>query len=282
MTSITLPSDAMNKIVEFLDAKSFAKMAQVNKTWQRIAYQTEYWMHASWKIKKSGALLVTQTVPKDARHIGEKHEMCFIKWLAKQVKTPTNLPKSLVHTTDFEKLIVAAKVVWKELGKPCSIVNHHYVRDVLRFPLPSDLPMHERKRISLRIVEEPRKSDLKNAYAVWIDGQIEEMMYDLLVGYDLITRFPAGMYESDPLMKLIRDFAKLDADRDTYIKEHQRKICTMYQASSLRLKKYSSKEFDANEKWFREKNEEVWVAAGFSWTASAAAGGCGAAASTST
>lgn len=112
-----LPSDLMPLIMSYWDPKDRAKMAMVNKAWNRCIYRNEIWGTDRWN-PNPGTIGIFLHLPHDARHIGSPYKACFFHWLDNQRIILVKPVREYYH-------------YWKQKGCPCLYIHHHRFEDTL-------------------------------------------------------------------------------------------------------------------------------------------------------
>jgi len=112
-----ISSDIMPILVEFLDRKDRAKMAMINKAWNRCLYRNNIWGEDRW-MPQAGTIGSVLHLPKGARHIGTPYKACFFYWL------------------DNQRFVLSKSISeyyrdWKQIGSPCIYIQHHQFEDTL-------------------------------------------------------------------------------------------------------------------------------------------------------
>jgi hypothetical protein len=259
MAPLLLPSAAMDSILSYCDTTDLARLAQINKTWQRIVYRKSVWEPQN--IEYCHTDLMLPTPPRGARHIGGQTHICFNRWLTGCIHNNILshvLPAYIHHTEDPKKYMERAYKFWTEHGKPCFILQHHHVCDVLIAPLPKGMSRAERTRILYQLVK-ARKSVSKNAYATYLLTQI---------AYNhTFPELPVPLLEADatPLARLRHATLKLAQDRAAQINAFNAALQATYTHSAQLLTAHGFAEFEANDTWFRGGRDAAWSAAGFSY-----------------
>ncbi len=260
MTSLLLPSVAMDAILSFCDATDLARLAQVNKTWQRIVYRKSVWEPKN--IEYCHVELMLPTPPRGARHIGAQTQICFNRWLCGCTHSNIRshvLPEYIHHTEDPKKYMERAYRFWKDHGRPCYIREHHHISDVLIAPLPKGLSRSDRMRILFQLVK-TRKSVSKNAYATYL---LIQMAY----GHPITLPPPASDLEADatPMARLLHATEKQAHDRAVLINSLYSTLQTVYTRSAQLLTAHGFAELETNDAWFAANRDAAWSTAGFSY-----------------
>ena len=259
MTSLALPSAAMDSILSFCDATGLARLAQVNKTWQRIVYRKSIWEPKN--VVYCHADLMLPMPPRDARHIGCQTQICFGRWLAGCISSNIRshvLPVYIQHTKDPKKFMERAYKFWVERGKPCYIIEHHHACDVLIAPLPKDLNRSDRMRILFQLVK-TRKSVSKNAYATYL---LTQMAYSHTIDEPAVPDLDA---DTTPIARLKHTTLKQAHDRAVHINASQAALKAIYTRCVQLLTAHGFAELETNDAWFAGSRDTAWSAAGFSY-----------------
>ena len=265
-SELILPAPAMEAVLSFLDARDLATMAQTCRTWQRIVYRKSVWVEKNISYCIDLTLIHT-SVPPHARHIGSPTETCFLYWLQdKRARLifENPFPISIEQITDPAKYIKVAHTYWKRHGRPCALVDHHRLQDLLRFSLPREFTKSEKQRILHRLIA-PTESTPHNVYCHYLERLNHEISKPLVLS-------PIS-FEPDPTNPLHR--YKVAADkflraRFDAVNSAVAARCTKNQASFTALARHGHAEFELNDTWFRKERNGVWSAAGFSYKKSTA------------
>lgn len=259
MASLLLPSAAMDTILSFCDASDLALLAQGNKTWQRIVYRKSVWEPKN--IEYCHIDLMLPTPPRGARHIGGQTQICFSRWLTGCAHSHSRcnvLPEYIHHTEDPKKFMERAHNFWEERGKPCYILQHHHVCDVLIAPLPKGMSRSDRMRILYQLVK-TRKSASKNAYATYL---LIQMSHNFAIAEPSV---PALEADATPLAQLRYATVKLTHDRTEHINTFFRRIQDIYARSAQLITAHGFAELETNDTWFTGSRDAAWGLAGFSY-----------------
>ncbi len=256
---ITLPGAAMRHIADFLDPVGKAKMAQTSRAWRTIAYRPSAWEKHLWVIPPhmSGPDVWLDSIPSNARHIGEPTKLCFVHWAHQVLARKVSIPRQINYHTDAKQQLKALYVHWSENGRPCIHINHHQWTDVFRGRawLP-ELSATDTQRIVRRLLRpfDPRSSS--NSYAKWIKMNVKA-----------ILPFPhreinlAEDVRSSVLKSIMEKIHKKEAALRTVLGERWTAMIEALNAASAALARIGVETFEHNERAC--KKDDVWDAAAF-------------------
>jgi hypothetical protein len=248
MTTLTLPTPAMELITSYLDSKDLATMAQVNTSWKTLVYRNSTWKKHLWKPKTGSETLWYTNIPTLARHCGAPRKDCFLSW----AKT-TLADSSLGLKPD------ALFMRWKSLGKPCVHLTHHHMWDVCKAtPQLKTMPASESTYYSYRLISVFTKPGL-NDYIAYLMREV-----------DLLTKehyFVLTMMTSDYLrdLRLLCHKAKQDeyAEIAKLVLERRKVL----EACVRALQSHGVVEFDTNDSYVKNNLEKAYSLAAFSMPA---------------
>ena len=256
---ITLPGAAMRQIADFLDPVGKAKMAQTSRAWRTIAYRPIAWEKHLWVTAphSSGPDVWLDSIPTNARHIGEPTKLCFVHWAHQVLARKVSVPRQINYHTDAKQQLKALYAHWSENGRPCIHTNHHQWTDVFRGRawLP-DLGEADVQRIVQRLLRPYDPRATSNSYAKWITMQVKAILPFPHREMDLSVDV-----RSVALTSIMQKIHQKEAALTTVLSERWTTMIVALNAASTALARVSKTSFEHNE---REcKKDEIWDAAAF-------------------
>jgi len=242
-----ISSDVMPIIVEFLDMKDRAKMAMVNKAWNRCMYRSNVWKHDKWTPAAAmfGSVL---HLPLEARHIGSPYKACFFHWLDMQRS---------VHTASIKKCYQH----WKKIGSPCLYIQHHYFEDTVIASKQYKALSEKDKQYFFYRCTIPNLSR-ENAYSAYLRSLIEEFQY-IRMNLDRPIIHPivkSGDVYNNLYATSLQIIHKYKDDIYKYAKEYE----YMLKSCNEALVKRGHHQWILNEAAFAKDSVKVWDSVAFS------------------
>jgi hypothetical protein len=210
-----IPSDVMPIILSYWDMKDRAKMAQINKAWNKCMYRTSIWEGMRWT-PAPGTIGRVLHLPETARHIGSPYKACFFHWLENQRITQS-------------KPIHKYYQYWKKKGYPCLYIQHHIFEDtIIASKQYKALSIPDQQYLFYRFTQNEKSIRGCKGYVDYIEFLLQEFQYirmnmsriilPVATGNDLASRF---QYES------LRIIQKNQEETYEYVKncEHKLRSC---------------------------------------------------------
>lgn len=257
---MALPSVIMDKLLAYFDAADLARLAQLNKAWRLIVYRKSVWGSKYWSLKNESGVLLPN-VPKDARHYGSPHSICFITWLNKGPELPTRI----LHVSDGLKFIDAAKKYWYLRKCPCVIHDHHEPTDLLAMKFPKSVPTCERKRVLARLVRPSTRRITVDAhdYIKYLEHTVGSSKAALWGQSYGITPNPLEKDSADPLIHYRYETQSMLFNRSATMTFYKERIYTAYASSIAALRTHGLREFEMNDAAFEKDRESMWTHTAF-------------------
>lgn len=257
---MALPSVIMDKLFMYFDACDLARLAQLNKAWRSIVYRQSVWVGRYWSLKNESGVLLP-SVPRDARHCGTPHTICFATWLSSSPELPTRI----LHVSDSLKFIEAAKKYWYMRKCPCVIHDHHEPTDLLVMKIPKSLSLCEKKRILARLIRPSIRRTTRDAhdyikYLEHLIGSSKAVLWDRSYG---ITPNPLEKDSPDPLIRFRYETQNMLFDRFKAVVSYKEHIYDAYASSITALRRHGLREFEMNDVVFEKDSEAIWTNAAF-------------------
>ncbi len=245
MSTLTLPTPAMELITSYLDSRDLGTMAQVNTSWKTLVYRTSTWKKFLWKPKTGSETLWHTNMPTLARHYGSPTKDCFLSWA-----------KATLSDSSLDLKPDALYMRWKSIGKPCVHLTHHHMWDVCRAtPQLKAMPATESTYYSYRLVSVFTKPGL-NDYIAYL---MREM--------DMLTKeyyFILSMMTSDYLRDLRLLCHKAKQDEYTEIVKLVESRKAIYEACIRKLQSHGVVEFETNDRYVKNNLEKAYSLVAFS------------------
>jgi len=251
----SLPNVLINKIVEYLDPKGLAIVAQVSKELRTLVYRPSIWKELYWVPLRREFFYTTGHLPSNARHIGEPTELCFLAWACYKLKPDDerfmeHLPREIIHMSSTKQFMNVLKDYWNSNHKPCIHTHHHLWRDVLKNRSHlNDLTQDEVSRIYYRLVSYPGTHDSTNQYRYWLETQL-----NLLRSHEIMPFLPMDELDSEKdILHILNKKNALQkrARRIAYLKLREH-IKQKYYDSYTALARIGCREFATNESLVRK------------------------------
>jgi hypothetical protein len=256
---ISLPGAAMRHISDFLDPIGKAKMAQTSRAWRTIAYRPSTWEKHLWVIAphNSGPDVWLDSIPTNARHIGEPTKLCFVHWAHQVLARKVSVPRQINYHTDAKLQLKALYTYWCENGRPCIHINHHLWTDVFRGRawLP-DLSPADTQRIMQRLIRPYDPRSLTNAYAKWVKMQVKAILPFPHREIDLSTDVRSAV-----LTSIMQKIHQKETALKTVLGERWTAMITALNAAGTALTRISSETFEHNERECMK--DAIWDAVAF-------------------
>lgn len=245
-----LPNVLIKKIVDCLDPKGLAIVAQVSKELRTLVYRPSVWNELYWVPLRQEFFYATGHLPSNARHIGEPTELCFLAWASYKLKPDNehymeNLPREIIHMSNTKQFMTVLKDYWNANHRPCIHTRHHLWRDVLKHRSHlNDLTHDEVSRIYYRLVSNPTPHDSTNQYRYWLETQLR-----LLGSYEIMPILPVEQQDKDnDILQILtsKHASQKRARRIAYLKVREH-IKQKYYDSYTSLARIGCREFATNE-----------------------------------
>jgi hypothetical protein len=242
-----ISSDIMPIIVEFLDMKDRAKMAMVNKAWNRCMYRSSIWKNNVWTPAHATVGAVVQ-LSLEARHIGTPCKTCFFHWLDNQRSVrAVSVKKCYQH--------------WKKIGSPCLYIHHHYFEDTVIASKQYKALSEKDKQYFFYRCTIPKPSR-ENAYSAYLRSLIEEFQH-IRMNLDRSILPPiiksADVY-NDLYTASMQTICKHNDDVYKYVKEYE----YMLKSCNEALVKRGHHQWILNEAAFIKDPVKIWDSVAFS------------------
>ena len=270
-----LNADVMHLLLEYFDAQTWAKLAQVCTTWKALAYRPTVWQALEWKPRPGYEDLFLQKVPANARHIGEPTTLCFHAWANTTLFQEEfhRIPKQIVYETDPANKHSALERYWKTHRKPCVHAHHHVWTDVLRARGHiQTMTKPELQRLYFRIVDDPTPPTCEtNPYRLFLLHQSQDCGNSVFLQWtcplahgNAHTTAHPKVWETDIVQnlraKVVEEKCKL---KDLGVKHRQASMQT-YEQSMYALRTYTSNHFNNNAHQYKRRSKEMLDAVAFS------------------
>jgi len=254
---ITLPATAMRHIADFLDPAGRAKMAQTSRAWRTIAYRPSAWEKHLWTPMAMGPDVWLDTIPSNARHIGEPTKLCFVYWAHQVLARKVALPRQINYHTDAKQQLIALYNYWSTNGRPCIHKNHHQWADVFRGRawLP-DLSEADTHRLIQRVMRVYDTKSPANPYAKWIAMQVKTPLSFPHREIDLSVDVRSSVLKS-----IMEKIHQKETALEAVLTERWTAMITALNAAGTALARVSMTAFEHNERDC--KKDDVWDAAAF-------------------
>jgi hypothetical protein len=255
MSSLT--PDILSSVLQYLNADDLARLAQTNKAWQTYVYRSSLWNTRTWSMSptKTQHFFEDGGFPSDARHSGVPTQHCFATW-AQHVQHHTDtLPRVIAQEQDAERYMRMLRKYWESNKRPCVVACHHRWYDVVHGRnLIADLPVSEQERMRYRLIQYPH-SDTMNPYAAWLTARAAEMQrWDIhRARTQLMPVDPAA----DPCTVLRLKWHNVLVKRRQRIDSLVNALYERYTASAASLNRRGKMLFDANDRLYKVKREEI-------------------------
>jgi hypothetical protein len=261
-----LPSVIMDGVFEYFDTVDLARIAQVNKAWRAIVYRKSVWATKYWSLKREPGVVVDK-VPKDARHIGAPHSLCFATWLFKTFEhRGERLPIHLLHTEDSNKFILEARKFWNARGRPCTILDHHEPTHLLTMKFPKSMTLSDKKRILARLIKPSIRGLHRDTheYSRYIQHMLcasRGCVWDFAEPINAPN--PEEKNAADPLLRYRYEAQAMLFDRFKAVETYKERVYATYTSSILALRTHGLSEFTGNDTAFQKTPDDAWADAAF-------------------
>ena len=244
--------DIMRLLLDYFDAKTWAKLAQVCTTWRTIAYRPSVWQRLEWNPKTKYADLFYKEPPRNARHIGEPGELCWHAWFETVIvcqERNAHIPRQIVHEPNPENKLRKLRELWLQT-KPCIYPQHHIWTDVVKGRAHLEtLSTSEIQRLYFRILEEPTKDT--NAYYNYLTNRREEYITLIVILPRDVGTAPRS---PDSVVQMLRSHHQADKQALLDVETEGRdRIFVKYTTSCASLLRLGAREFTENENLYKRQ-----------------------------
>ena len=261
-----LPSVIMDTVFEYFDVVDLARLAQVNKAWRAIVYRKSVWADKYWSLKREPGVVVDK-IPRDARHIGASHSICFATWLFKTFEySGERLPIAVLHVADPDKFIAEARKFWTARGRHCTIMDHHEPTHLLTMKFPKSMPLSDKKRVLARLIKPSIRNLHRDAheYSRYIQHMLcasRGCVWDF--AEPIHPPNPEDKNASDPLLRYRYEAQAMLFDRFKAVDAYKQRVYEAYTSSITVLRRHGLSEFTANDAAFQKTPDVAWTGAAF-------------------
>ena len=258
-----LPAPIMDAIVQYLNPSELARMAQVSKGWQKIVYRPSLWRRNMWRpALRAPSGIFLKSVPADARHLGRPGPACFYMWLSSDAATEC-LPRSVREISDVRAYTRAAADWWNANKRPCCVIHHHHLSDVLASPFPASASREDIKRLILRIAQLSGVGRENNTYAQWL-GSLHADVEQTQIDYAMTLRGPPDSAPTtDPVELWLRASTATAKNKKLHAMKYISNTVEKLKNAVTALRGWSPTMFEANEKWYKDNFDALWGVCAF-------------------
>ena len=265
-----LHADIMRILLEYFDAQTWAKLAQVCTTWKALAYRPAVWQALEWKPRQGHEDILLDSFPRNARHIGEPSTLCFHAWVNRILVQEDFrlLPKQIVYETDPVKKRNALQSYWSNHRKPCVHAHHHVWTDVLRARgYIQTMTKPELQRLYFRIVDDPPPTCDANPYRLFLQHRSQDCETYAVHTSWICPLAHAGAHPTqsnpDVLQNLRQTILQEQCQLHDLCRTNRHRSMRAYERSADALRKYTPSHFHDNAQRYRRQWREMLDAVGF-------------------
>jgi len=245
---ITLNSDVMRIITQFLDPVDCARMAKVSKGWATYMYRNEIWNKFNWKITTEATVL---GITDKSVHCGAKRKDCFWNWISRNYSFRNGGVLSL--NTLWR--------IWLQQNKPCKILFHHLPETCFLYNMEEKEKQHFLKNNIIY------GSSFTNSYhqylervsrSVWLDNGGRVASYWLSDQNKIKNKHILLETDTSEKGKFESKLVAIDLVNLQKIIEEFTALFNTFQGNLNRLRQHTDSEFRNNHEIINNHNNLAW------------------------